>query len=220
MSSYTTQAQVQRYLPATIDTADESTVASLITDASAIVDSHTGRSWPSSPSAVTKRFPCNNSDYIQIGEALTVTAVALVDMNGDSTTLTETDDYWLLPGGSGNAPTAPYIQPIQAVQVAAASAYGPRCYLSVTGTWATANTVPADIAIATARIVAGWCQDVKIGTSRDANVQSEAWDGYKRQLAVSLTETPMQQRLVPKSALEVLDRYRAEGPRGTYVTAV
>jgi len=220
MSSYTTQAQVQYRLAEPIATEDSATVAALITEASAIVDGETGRSWPSSPSSAARRFVCDGTDYLRIDEALEVTAVTETDIDGDVTTLVVTDDYILEPGGAGNTPTAPYAHAITGIRRVCANWLDGPAYATVTGKWASANAVPTEIAIATALIVAAWCEYLCIGTTRDPNVQQESWDGYSRQLQNSLTETPLKRELIPANAMQILARYRQGGPVGTFVLGV
>ena len=202
---YTTAGQVERYLAQDIPDAEQLRVAGLMRDATDYVDLATGCTWQTAVTE-TRNYECAGDWVVEIDDAQAVTAVTLTGPGVDPETLVVDEGFYLVPGGSGEAPTAPYREPITGILRAAQRWPKTPWYVTVSGTWQTGNEVPADIARATALIVAATLRALGVGSSAAGDVASESWDGYSvsyvKQAGAAAVEF-----VVPASAEDLLARY-------------
>jgi hypothetical protein len=205
--AYATSAQVERYLKNDIPAAEATRVSEMLTDCTTLIDAYTGHTWTSATEA--RRFEANEKQVLEIDPCLSVTTVVLTEPDIDDDTLEEETDFYLLPGGAGNYPTAPYRQPYRYIKAIAGVWPSPPAYLTITATWADANACPGDVQIACALTVAAWVHNLGI-VDGAGEVVSERWDGYQVQYAKGVTETANKRELFPVSALAILDKYRED----------
>ena len=81
--------------------------------------------------------------------------------------------------------------------------------MEIEATWCAASSVPDDIALATAWIVAAWCRSVGLGASAPSDVKSESWDGYT--VTYGDGAKVASPREIPPEAASILARYRDSG---------
>jgi len=205
--AYVTLADLQAYLPTAIDPSDNARVATLLADASAMIDDYTGQTWE--PVFELRHVPLDGERIVNLpGSLLDLDTVVLYD--GLTTRgLTEGTDFYALPSGSLDAATPPPAEsryPAHSLMASYGNWSAEPAHLLVTGTWGADSEVPADIRMATVMVASAWCRSLGVGSQAGSEIKAESWDGY------SVTyQTPATVGTIPEDALKLLQRYTLGG---------
>lgn len=205
--AYVTLADLQAYLPTAIDPSDNARVATLLADASAMIDDYTGQTWE--PVFELRHVQLDGERIVNLpGLLLDLDTVVLYD--GFTTRgLTEGTDFYALPAGSLDAATPPPAEsryPAHSLMASYGNWSAEPAHLLVTGTWGADSEVPADIRMATLMVASAWCRSLGVGSQAGSEIKSESWDGY------SVTyQTPASVGTIPEDALKLLQRYTLGG---------
>ena len=150
--SYTTKEKIENYLMIEIDASFDTQILEWIASVELYIDNYTGKTFEGGESE-DKYYDGNNEKEISIDDAITISAVVILNINGDvETTLTE-DDYLLYP--LNNIPKTSIV--LTAVSQVGKFHIG-RKRLKVTGIFGNSTTVPVDIEFATTKLVSAIIQ--------------------------------------------------------------
>jgi hypothetical protein len=156
----TTSANVRTFLGIPSDQTEMNTLmAALITGASAAIKRYTGREFsPQTAAGTARKFRYFGGGYMPFApyDADTVTAVS-IDTDGDSPlTLTEDEDFYLLPRESEfGVYTGMELRGMNPASRTSGVQHRPWRQVTVTGTWGFAS-IPTEVATACEMLVAWW----------------------------------------------------------------
>jgi len=193
--SYTTEAKIENYLMTDIDPSFSSQVSSWITAAENYIDKYTGKSFEGTTE--TRYFDGNGKTEIIIDDFTSLTAVEILEVNGEDVkyTLTEglDDDYILYPYNE-----TPYYKLIMvASSQIGVWLTGPK-RIKLTGVWGHSATVPEDIELVATMLVA----DI-IKQGRDSGkITNETLGDY------SVTYADLDESAVRLGVKQILNQHR------------
>ncbi len=153
--SYTSKTKIENYLMTDIDSSFDTQVTEWIASVEKYIDNYTGKTFEEGDSEV-KYYDGTGETEIAIDDAVEITEVLLLDVNGDvEETLTEGDgnDYLLYP--LNDTPKTSIV--LTAVATIANFSTG-RKRVKVTGKFGNSTTVPVDIELIATKLVSAIIQ--------------------------------------------------------------